>query len=99
MNNSIKIFQKTFGLKDTGLLDKNTVALMVTPRCGMQDHKHGYSDRAWSITDLTYSFDNYTPDMPKKTVEKVIAQALGYWAAVTPLRFTKTAKNGDIVIS
>ena len=65
----------------------------------MQDHRHGYSDRPWKTTELTYFFDNYTPDMTKAEVEQLIHQALNYWAAVTPLTFKRVEKEGDIEIS
>lgn len=86
-------------MNTSGVLDKPTMKLMGTPRCGMQDHRHGYSDRPWKTTELTYFFDNYTPDMTKAEVEQLIHQALNYWADVTPLTFKKVDKDGDIEIS
>lgn len=49
----------------------------------------------WSFRIL-----NYTPDLPKSSVDKAVRKALTVWAAVTPLTFKKLYKGtADIMIS
>uniref|UniRef100_A0A3Q1H1M3 interstitial collagenase n=1 Tax=Anabas testudineus TaxID=64144 RepID=A0A3Q1H1M3_ANATE len=97
--------QTFFGLKITGTLDADTLALMKKPRCGVPDGKVARfstfgNNLKWEKNSLTYRIENYTPDMSRAEVEDSIDKALQVWAKVTPLRFTKI-NNGtaDIMIS
>ncbi|KAF4116552.1 hypothetical protein G5714_004041 [Onychostoma macrolepis] len=99
----LKEMQKFFGLKVTGTLDKETMAVMKKPRCGVPDVA-AYSTIGgkpkWKTNKLTYRIMNYTPDMSNAEVDGTIAKALQVWANVTPLRFTRIYKGtADIVIS
>nr|XP_028581997.1 stromelysin-1-like [Podarcis muralis] len=99
----IRLMQERFGLKVTGRLDSNTLALMRKPRCGVPDVAE-YStfpgDPAWKKTKLTYSILNYTPDMDRADVDVAIERAWKVWSDVTPLTFTRVyGKPADIEIS
>lgn len=99
LTESVKTFQKTFGLAATGIVDAETKKLMNTPRCGMADHHIApLEDTKWNKTDLTYYYYNYTPDMPKSHLERLTERAFRYWSDETPLTFTEK-KSGDIVIA
>ncbi|KAI4877796.1 hypothetical protein NFI96_012650 [Prochilodus magdalenae] len=93
--------QKFFGLKVTGLLDKETMAVMKKPRCGISDMaRFSTLGRKWPKTQLTYRIVNYTPDMPTAEVDNAIVRAFQVWAAVTPLRFSRiNSGEADIMIS
>ncbi|XP_022103714.1 matrix metalloproteinase-16-like [Acanthaster planci] len=53
----------------------------------------------WEKYDLTYSFDNYTPDLSRNQVRDSIERALKVWSDVTPLRFREIqGGNPDIHI-
>ena len=56
--------------------------------------------QARSANTLTYSFQEYSPDIPAGDIRWAIDQALGLWSAETPLRFRRVADgtSGDIVI-
>uniref|UniRef100_A0A6Q2X2I4 Peptidase metallopeptidase domain-containing protein n=1 Tax=Esox lucius TaxID=8010 RepID=A0A6Q2X2I4_ESOLU len=82
----VQEMQKFFGLKLTGTLDSETLAMMKKPRCG--------------VPDLTYRIENYTPDMSVAEVDQSITRALQVWAKVSPLRFTRIYRGtADIMIS
>jgi len=95
---ALLLFQRTFRLKETGIVDQATLKLMNTPRCGNHDHgKHAYSDVAWSRTDLSYYYYNYSPDLSQGEIRSMVSEALGLWSAVTPLTF-REQEGGDINI-
>ncbi|GAA6218488.1 collagenase 3-like [Lates japonicus] len=97
--------QRFFGLKITGTLDAETMAMMKKPRCGVPDTKiAGFStfgnNLKWEKNSLTYRIENYTPDMSMSEVDDSIEKALQVWAKVTPLRFTRLySGTADIMIS
>ena len=93
---AIEDFQKFAGLKVTGELDRETLKMMNTPRCGLKD-KLGPSTRArrkkryalqgskWSKRELTYSITKYPSRLKKRDVDDKIKTALGLWEDVTDL--------------
>lgn len=91
LKQSLIIFQKTFGLTTTGIADDATIKLLNTPRCGVSDHKVGkkYVDAKWNRKDLSYHYDNYTPDLPQAKVRELTEKAFKYWSDVSPLTFTE----------
>ncbi|XP_020790273.2 collagenase 3-like [Boleophthalmus pectinirostris] len=101
----LREMQKFFGLKITGNLDEETMAMMKKPRCGVPDEKVARfsifgENLKWQKNALTYRIENYTPDMTKAEVDDSIEKALQLWAKVTPLRFTRIYSGiADIMIS
>uniref|UniRef100_A0A4W6E381 interstitial collagenase n=1 Tax=Lates calcarifer TaxID=8187 RepID=A0A4W6E381_LATCA len=97
--------QRFFGLKITGALDAETMAMMKKPRCGVPDTKIADfstfgNNLKWKKNSLTYRIENYTPDMSESEVDDSIEKALQVWAKVTPLRFTRLfSGTADIMIS
>uniref|UniRef100_A0A3Q2SV76 Matrix metallopeptidase 1 n=1 Tax=Fundulus heteroclitus TaxID=8078 RepID=A0A3Q2SV76_FUNHE len=97
--------QKFFGLKITGTLDADTLTMMKKPRCGVPDVDVAQfttfgNNLKWEKNDLTYRIENYTPDMSTAEVDDSIEKALGVWAKVTPLTFTRIySGTADIMIS
>uniref|UniRef100_A0AAV2JBD6 Peptidase metallopeptidase domain-containing protein n=1 Tax=Knipowitschia caucasica TaxID=637954 RepID=A0AAV2JBD6_KNICA len=105
LTRKLREMQRFLGLKITGNLDADTLAMMKKPRCGVPDNNvakytiYG-NDRKWQKNALTYRIENYTPDMTKAEVDDSIEKALGVWAKVTPLRFTRLhSGTADIMIS
>ncbi|KAK7120801.1 hypothetical protein R3I94_020703 [Phoxinus phoxinus] len=100
----LKEMQKFFRLKVTGKLDKETLAVMKKPRCGVSDVAAFSSifegSPKWLTNKLTYRIVNYTPDMSVAEVDDSIRRALKVWADVTPLKFTRIYRGtADIMIS
>jgi len=96
---AVKAFQHFNGLPVTGALDESTKDLMEQPRCGFPDFSEfTLQGSKWNKTNLTYKFGVLTPDLPSNDVKAAIRVAFSLWAEVTPLRFTETNANADIVI-
>ena len=106
---ALKHFQEFAGLEVTGAIDEATRAKMNAKRCGLPDLYTAGATGAgefvtgagkWSTNTLTYSFQEYSPDIPAGDIRWAIDQALGLWSAETPLRFRRVADgtSGDIVI-
>lgn len=105
---ALKNFQKFAGLDQTGNLDVSTLEVINKSRCGNKDVKItrcGISSFVtgvgrWDRTNITYSFQNYSRDLPVTEQQTAIEQAFSLWATVTPLSFRRIADgiSGDIVI-
>lgn len=101
---ALRRFQEFAGLPVTGRVDEATRRKMNMPRCGVKDVS-GMAEFVtgvgkWNTNNLTYSFQNYTADLPNNTIRWAIDQAFALWSAETPLRFRRTSDGtgGDIVI-
>ena len=73
---------------------------MNTPRCGVSDNIKALRDTKWNKNNLSYRFDNYTPDLLRSQVRSVTGKPFKYWSDVTPLKFTEKSINQypDIVL-
>ncbi|XP_002164557.3 matrix metalloproteinase-27 isoform X1 [Hydra vulgaris] len=99
LTEAIKKMQKFANLPETGVLDKPTLNLMSTPRCGISDHDHsGYSSSKWSKTKLTYKIINHTPDLGLAETARIMQEAFNKWSQVTPLTFTRAQGTTDLEI-
>ncbi|XP_051011708.1 stromelysin-1 [Acomys russatus] len=99
----IREMQKFLGLKMTGKLDSSTMDLMHKPRCGVPD-VGGFTtfpgSPKWRKNHITYRIVNYTPDLPRESVDSAIERALRVWEEVTPLTFSRMSEGeADIMIS
>ncbi|XP_043851200.1 interstitial collagenase-like [Dromiciops gliroides] len=99
----LKEMQKFFGLKVTGKPDDETLKIMKQPRCGVPDVSQfaiTEGNPKWEKKHLTYSIENYTPDLRKEDVDSAIRKAFKVWSDVSPLTFTKISEGeADIKIS
>ena len=102
---ALRRFQGFAGLPVTGDLDEATREKMNEDRCGNFDTSpHGAEfvtgAGKWSTNQLTYSFQNYTTDLPQDDIRWAIDEAFSFWSAETPLRFRRVADGtgGDIII-
>jgi Matrixin/Putative peptidoglycan binding domain len=107
LSTALTKFQRSAGLKETGLFDEATEARMQLPRCGLADKSQGgvggvaqfvHGRGQWNHTNLTYRFDNFTPDLSPSQVRTLVQGAFARWAAVTPLTFTEVTSGEDITI-
>ena len=99
---AIRHYQAFHGMPVTGEFDEGTAASMCRPRCGFPDalrlgDVEAQTNR-WSKTDLTYTIENFTPDVGEDDVSRAIEVALEFWSAVTPLQFARTSSDGDLRI-
>eukprot|EP00794_Sanderia_malayensis_P004809 gene4809-5439_t len=109
-NEAIKKFQTFAHIKVTGKLDKETIAKLQAPRCGMKDpskpnraKRYVHQGSKWRKQKLTYKIMQYSlasNPLAPADVKKTIASTLGKWMAVTNLDFVETTSdNADIRIS
>lgn len=101
---ALRFFQKCYGLKDTGIGDRDTLQLIERPRCGVPDigpdrtRNFGPAPFVlrgckYSNTNLSYAFLNGTGDLPAQLEQDIIREAFGAWSSVTPLRFREVAPD------
>ena len=101
---ALRRFQEFNHLPVTGELDEATLVLTQLPRCGIPDTKASApfvtSGSSWANTNLTFAYNEFTPELSQAEVRTAISDAFALWSAVTPLRFTEVALNAnpDIVI-
>jgi peptidoglycan hydrolase-like protein with peptidoglycan-binding domain len=101
---ALKRFQQFAGLEATGQVDEATRDAMNAKRCGNMDTspvgEFVTGAGKWQTKHLTYSFQNYTNDIPNSTIRWAIDEAFSFWSAETPLRFRRVANGttGDIII-
>ena len=104
--NALKLFQAFNKIPQTGTLTRETVHLMLTPRCGVTDiiekgtgpEEFNVFGEKWDKTDLTYRFENFTPDMSQASIRQAIRMAFAEWSSVTTLRFSETSGAADFKI-
>uniref|UniRef100_A0A8C6XP70 Collagenase 3 n=1 Tax=Naja naja TaxID=35670 RepID=A0A8C6XP70_NAJNA len=102
MAKKIREMQTFIGLEVTGDIDSNTLQAIQKPRCGNPDvgqFSFFPGQPKWQKKHLTYRILNYTPDMEKDNVDKVIEKAFKVWSRVTSLTFEKVPGYADIFIS
>lgn len=104
---ALKNYQKFFDLPVTGVLDEATVAQMQEPRCGFPDipsstgiAEYVAQGNRWDRTNLTYGFNEFSPDLNPMLIRGAIHTALSLWSNVTTLTFTELpqSSNPDFVI-
>lgn len=104
-------FQKFNGLKETGILDRQTEKLLNSRRCGNKDlfYDNDTADRAhpfnavkrWDKTELTWNLVKYseTTLLSRDQQIRAIQKGLDHWSKVTPLTFKNVSGLADIMIS
>jgi predicted Zn-dependent protease len=102
---ALSSYQRFHGLPITGKLNDATVTEMSMPRCGFPDIPPDVSvssfvaqGNQWDHLNLTYSFQELTPDLTGQQIRDAILGAFVLWSQVTWLTFTEVANNADIVI-
>uniref|UniRef100_A0A3B5R4K4 Matrix metalloproteinase-20-like n=1 Tax=Xiphophorus maculatus TaxID=8083 RepID=A0A3B5R4K4_XIPMA len=106
MEQKVRQMQNFFGLRETGILDSNTVNVMKKPRCGVPDVDN-YSfypyHPKWKnriLSDALCRIAKYTPDLSREDVEKSFRLALKMWSDAAPLNFVKINHGkADIVLT
>uniref|UniRef100_A0A3Q2DJK7 Matrix metallopeptidase 17b n=1 Tax=Cyprinodon variegatus TaxID=28743 RepID=A0A3Q2DJK7_CYPVA len=82
VTDAIKTMQMFAGLKDTGVLDEETLTLMNSPRCSLPDQ-----DGASKLLSLQLRSYPSSSHLPRETIRSLVFYALRVWAEPTPLEF------------
>jgi acylphosphatase/peptidoglycan hydrolase-like protein with peptidoglycan-binding domain len=102
---AVRKFQQQHGLEVTGKVDDETLALMRQPRCGFPDRPVDgvvtfvVQGNRWPTNNVSFRFDNTTPDLSQNDQQGAVRGAFDRWAAVTPLNFSETTGAADIRVS
>lgn len=105
LESAVKQYQKFFSLPESGILDDVTLQEMTKPRCGFPDFptkgdkfaNFGVASK-WQHNPVTYSIENFSPQMPRNLIDSSIRNAFELWARNCGLNFQKVTNGGDILI-
>ncbi|XP_071511760.1 macrophage metalloelastase-like [Diadema antillarum] len=105
---AIRRLQRMAGLAETGRLNNATLAKIKSKRCGNSDRPVDTSEtrrrrfaiqHGWTKRKLTWAIKNFTPDLGRATIRRVMAQSFQVWSDVARLDFSETNfPNADIII-
>jgi acylphosphatase len=104
LESALTLFQRAYGLEETGEVDDATIELMKRPRCGFPDvvTTDGLANfvaqgNRWTGPQITYSHTNFSPDLTAEQVRTTIREAFDKWTVHIPLDVVE-APTGDIRI-
>ncbi|XP_014645716.1 PREDICTED: matrix metalloproteinase-26 isoform X1 [Ceratotherium simum simum] len=96
-------FQQQFHLNETDVQNKQMLAMLHLPRCGVTDAATDSifpGSSKWNKHTLTYRIINYPRDMKPDTVKDIMHDAVSVWSNVTPLIFQQAkSQDADIMLS
>ncbi|MEQ2270684.1 hypothetical protein XENORESO_008361, partial [Xenotaenia resolanae] len=96
----VKEMQRFFGLPPDGELNKETLAAMKKPRCGLSDVEPYGSTFRWTKRPVSYRIARINLPFPATKIHKVIKGALNLWSSVSLIKFHKRKRReADIVIA
>ncbi|XP_025195071.1 matrix metalloproteinase-17-like isoform X2 [Melanaphis sacchari] len=106
---ALKLVQKFGGLKQTGVLDNDTLKLVKSKRCGVPDilkqkitknKRFVTPSNGWNKRALTYFISNFTPKLSRDGIRNAIQSAFSKWSRYSRIIFTEVYNgNADILIS
>jgi peptidoglycan hydrolase-like protein with peptidoglycan-binding domain len=99
---ALKRFQLQNRLPVTGQLNRATLDLIQSARCGVPDTAEFVTDgKKWSQTEVTYSFQvrkdtkRISAALDNDEVKEAVRQAFQLWSVVTPLTFVMRPDNDE----
>ncbi|XP_056408616.1 matrix metalloproteinase-17-like [Hyla sarda] len=106
LREAVKTMQRFAGLRETGILDRDTVAMMDKPRCslpdimtfGYQGHRrkrYAPSGSVWQKRHLTWRVESFPIFPSQETTKQVIEGALLAWSRESNLDFSQSTGAGD----
>uniref|UniRef100_A0A3B4G5L3 Matrix metalloproteinase-17-like n=1 Tax=Pundamilia nyererei TaxID=303518 RepID=A0A3B4G5L3_9CICH len=102
VTSAVRAMQRFAGLKDSGVVDEETMAVMNTPRCSLPDQEESSNQekinmrrrRRWAVSiwtrrNINWRLQSYpsSSHLSRETVRSLIFYALRVWAEPTPLEF------------
>ncbi|XP_058462247.1 matrix metalloproteinase-2-like [Malaya genurostris] len=107
---AIRNIQHFGALPETGQLDRRTIQLMSSPRCGVVDlvQRREHSSRhrryvigseSWRKRKITYFIANWSSKVGEDSVARFMQRAFGEWAKYSNLRFVRVYDpSADIIV-
>ncbi|XP_063791541.1 matrix metalloproteinase-25 [Pseudophryne corroboree] len=106
---AVKTMQRFAGLRETGELDDQTVAMMHRPRCSLPDvittpegrrrKRFALSGAVWQKSHLTWRVKSFPVSLDQRTTRDLIGSALSVWSRETQLSFSETQNEADLRVS
>uniref|UniRef100_A0A3P9CNR4 Matrix metallopeptidase 17b n=1 Tax=Maylandia zebra TaxID=106582 RepID=A0A3P9CNR4_9CICH len=102
VTSAVRAMQRFAGLKDSGVVDEETMAVMNTPRCSLPDQEESSNQekinmrrrRRWAVSmwtrrNINWRLQSYpsSSHLSRETIRSLIFYALRVWAEPTPLEF------------
>uniref|UniRef100_A0A3P9CM71 Matrix metallopeptidase 17b n=1 Tax=Maylandia zebra TaxID=106582 RepID=A0A3P9CM71_9CICH len=85
VTSAVRAMQRFAGLKDSGVVDEETMAVMNTPRCSLPDQEESSNQEKINMRRLqSYPSSSH---LSRETIRSLIFYALRVWAEPTPLEF------------
>ncbi|XP_067883519.1 matrix metalloproteinase-25-like [Heterodontus francisci] len=112
LTDAIKSMQRFAGIRETGMLDQETLQMMKRPRCSLPDiigtseimrkrrKRYALAGTVWKKTTLTWRVIRYPQKqtLNPNLVDSLLYQAFMVWSKVSPLDFKKATGDVDILI-
>ncbi|CAF3122936.1 unnamed protein product [Rotaria sp. Silwood2] len=91
----LKDFQRRYKLPITGKLDQQTLKLMNTPRCGVQDHPLAFTlSKPWPKKSFTWKWaDSNFPQFGERKTREQLRESFNDWAKYAPITFQEVSQN------
>jgi matrix metalloproteinase-14 (membrane-inserted) len=106
---AVKSFQRMANLTQTGVVDNDTMTMLLMPRCGVKDQttfgsiakrrkRYLVQGTKWPKGRIVYKYAGpVTHDLPKETVRREISKAFQTWSDAVPgLLFTEETHGGPV---
>jgi len=107
LENALKRYQNFFSLDETGILDINTIQVMIQPRCGYPDFptpankmtSFETTSSSWATLPVSYSIVSLSTQMSAQESIKAIQNAFALWENNCGVSFNEVRTDGNILIS
>ncbi|XP_071978861.1 matrix metalloproteinase-17-like [Engystomops pustulosus] len=106
LREAVKTMQRFAGLRESGILDDETIAMMHKPRCSLPDimmaptyqrhrrKRYAVSGSVWQKRHLTWRLESFPISLSQSTTRQLISSALLAWSRESNLHFSETT-TGD----
>ncbi|KAM3910157.1 matrix metalloproteinase-25 [Leptodactylus fuscus] len=112
LREAVKTMQRFAGLRESGILDEDTVAMMHKPRCSLPDiiatsgyqrhrrKRYAVTGSVWQKRHLTWRVESFPISLSQDTTRQLIGSALSSWGRESNLHFSEAgAGDADLRVS
>ncbi|XP_069840842.1 matrix metalloproteinase-25 [Dendropsophus ebraccatus] len=112
LREAVRTMQRFAGLRESGILDEDTIAMMNKPRCSLPDiilapgyqgqrrKRYAPSGSVWQKRHLTWRVESVPISLTYETTKDLIGSALQAWSRESLLDFSQSAADdADIRVS
>lgn len=99
---AVKKYQEFYRLPATGVLDRETLAKLARPRCGVPDLPPARAKVAsgkWNKQTILFRLNNHTPDLPQALTRNAVFSALLVWQGFTNLKLNEAKEKEKVDVN